>query len=180
MKKTFVVSVSGISGGGKTTVSEELSKKLPNATALYFDEYDFDKQPDHLGEWIDGGSGSDAWDLSPLQKGIERILASSDYDFLILDYPFGKKDYPIKPYIDLAVWIDTPLDIALARRIIRDFGNATAEEILNELSGYVARYRKYFIQSPEDRKAYDFVVDGALSVNEICEKIMCKIREVYQ
>lgn len=39
----------------------------------------------------------------------------------VLDYPFGYGNRLVGQYINLAIYFDVPLDVALARRIIRDY-----------------------------------------------------------
>ncbi len=38
-KKTKIITIAAVSGGGKTTVTEKLTEKLTNSKALYFDSY---------------------------------------------------------------------------------------------------------------------------------------------
>lgn len=40
-KKTKIITIAAVSGGGKTTVTENLTQKLTNSKALYFDSYHF-------------------------------------------------------------------------------------------------------------------------------------------
>lgn len=42
----FVIAIAGVSGGGKTTITERLIQELHNSKALYFDDYDFDGPED--------------------------------------------------------------------------------------------------------------------------------------
>ena len=63
------------------------------------------------------------WDLSPLKADIEKIINSDRYDYLLLDYPFAYQNKMIKDYLDCCIFIDTPLDIALARKVLRDMKN---------------------------------------------------------
>jgi uridine kinase len=177
MKTTFVISISGISGGGKTTITTELCKQLDNSIALYFDNYEYSKQPEDIGEWVESGSKPDDWDLTLLENDIERVLQSSEYDYLILDYPFGKKEYQIKKYIDTAIYIDTPLDVSLARRIIRDYKSATTDDIINELTCYLEHSRKYFIQPEDEMQSFNMIIDGALPINKIIDKIVIALGE---
>ncbi|MPM78095.1 Uridine kinase [bioreactor metagenome] len=167
-----VVSVSGISGAGKTTISKALCKQLEHAVALYFDDYEFRRQPDDIGEWIENGSDADAWDFSLLEADIEQIMQLKQYDYLILDYPFGKSEYSIKKYIDFAVYIDTPLDICLARRMIRDYRFASTSDIMSALSSYLNKSRKYYILSESGIKAFDLVIDGMLTTDAMTAKII--------
>lgn len=53
-------------------------------------------------------------------QDIIKIQESGEYEYLILDYPFAYCNEQMMKYIDMAIFIDTPLDIALARRILRD------------------------------------------------------------
>lgn len=36
-----VISIASVSGGGKTTIINELGKKLDNSAVIYFDDYSF-------------------------------------------------------------------------------------------------------------------------------------------
>jgi SAM-dependent methyltransferase len=109
------------------------------------------------------------------------------YDYIILDYPFGYLNERVGKYIDLTVFVDTPLDVALARRIIRDytsrsqtsdFGLADVEEVSlaaldKELRFYLARSRPTYARMPEMHKPVsDLVVDGTKSPSEIANEII--------
>lgn len=57
MKKSpVVIAISAVSGGGKTTTINELSKKLPSSRTIYFDDYEFKECPTDFFEWIQNGS----------------------------------------------------------------------------------------------------------------------------
>ena len=114
-----------------------------------------------------------------MENDIYAAMQSEDYDFIVIDYPFGKNsEYNIGKIIDIAVFIDTPLDIALARRIVRDFKNNTTDSIINELITYPS-IRKYFIYDEKSRQQYDFFVDGCRSINEIVMEIKNKIESIF-
>lgn len=51
----------------------------------------------------------------------------------------------MRSFIDLAVFIDTPLNIALAGRTKRDFATSSVENILTEMDNYVSRGRNGYI-----------------------------------
>lgn len=42
-------------------------------------------------------------------------------DCILLDYPFAYIHSEMREDIDFTIFIDTPLDIAIGRRILRDF-----------------------------------------------------------
>jgi uridine kinase len=66
------------------------------------------------------------------------------------------------------VFIDTPLDIAMARRIIRDFKEGSTEDILLDLDNYIARGRQgYLVMLNTTKPNSDLVVDGTLPKSEV-------------
>lgn len=70
--------------------------------------------------------------------------------------------------IDFAVFIDTPLDIAMARRVIRDFKNSPVENILLDMNSYILQGRQGYLEMLNTIKPnYDIIVDGTLSISEI-------------
>jgi len=182
--KPFIFSVNAIAGGGKTTTTRELQKQLPNAKALFFDDrdYDVDSGITDIGKWIADGADVNLWDLERFANDIEELRNT---DFIVLDYPFGYRHNLIGKYLNYSVYIDTPLDITLARRIVRDYDRKTLicnwndEDNKNNLFDDMANYqnwRKDFIFGIETSKAdADFIVDGSLPLDKIVEIICAKV-----
>ncbi|MDR2996175.1 MAG: hypothetical protein LBV11_20615, partial [Bacillus cereus] len=131
--KTKVISIAAVSGGGKTTITERLTHELKNSKALYFDSYTFDNGPADICKWIDDGANYDEWVLTPLIHDIEQLIQNKSLDYIIVDYPFAYLNSEMRKFIDVTIFIDTPLDIAMARRILRDFKEGTIDEIHNDL-----------------------------------------------
>lgn len=141
--------------------------------SLHFDDYTFQGEVDDFHQWVLDGADYNVWNLYLLEQDIIKIKNSNKWDYLILDYPFGYCHNMIKKYIDLAVFIDTPLDIALARRILRDMKDATADEIRNDLQMYMKFSRIAFLQMHKDiLPSSDLVVDGAKCTKEIVAEIV--------
>ncbi|MCL2512734.1 MAG: hypothetical protein FWF08_02430, partial [Oscillospiraceae bacterium] len=109
MKKPFVISISGISGGGKTTAADALKAKLANTEIICFDDIPGDLLNRDYCEWSESGADCNEWNLSPITEKIKKLLLEP-LNFIILDYPFGKTHRDAGTYIDLAVWIDIPPD----------------------------------------------------------------------
>ncbi len=167
---SFVISIAAVSGGGKTTIAKHLHDTLKQSKVFYFDDYDFNG-PDDIIAWVDRGANYDEWDLTPLLNDIEKLLDMSP-NYIILDYPFAYNNHRLGKYIDLSVFIDTPLDIAMARRVYRDFSNSDPKDILNDMDFYIAKGRKGYIEMLKSIKpTSDLIVDGALSISEIVEKV---------
>jgi uridine kinase len=166
IKFPMVIAIAAVSGGGKTTIASCLKEKLPNSKTIYFDDYEFDG-PEDIIDWIDNGCNPNDWDLSPLMRDIKK-LHTEHPDYIILDFPFAYLHSKTSNLIDFAVFIDTPLDIAMARRITRDFKNGSAENILLDLDNYVARGRQGYLSMLNTTKPHsDLVVDGTLSKSEV-------------
>ena len=178
--KPFIVAINAVSGGGKTTITRELQKHLPNSKALYFDDrnYDSDSGIEDTCEWVEAGADVNLWDLSRLADDIE-ILKKENPDFIFLDYPFGYRHSLIAPYLSYSVFIDTPLDIAMARRILREYEEKIIidiKDVLDDMKNYLERGRTAYLSGLDSgRENADFVVDGSLSVDDIIECILKKL-----
>ena len=171
-----IISVAAVTAGGKTTVVNELKKRLHNSQSLHFDDYTFEGEVENFSQWVLDGADYNVWNLTPLENDILKIKFSGVCNYLILDYPFAHCHDTIKPYIDAAFFIDTPLDIALARRILRDMGNSAADEIRNDLEMYLKYARIAFVQMRKDiLPSSDYVIDGTLSIEEIVNAIAAKV-----
>ena len=187
-----IVGITGISGAGKTFVSRALAKKLNRATVVFWDEYDDLKQnptiaPSDYVEWYRRGGNYEEWKTDSLEATLKhlkngksilcpvtrKVLEPSPY--IIFDTGLGYYHRQTGQYIDYLVFLDTPLDICLCRRVIRDFskegGSTSGKEILEDLSFYLEQSRPLFQLPYQDRK-YDFAIDGMKSVDEIVSTIM--------
>ena len=70
-------------------------------------------------------------------------------------------------YIDCAIFVDTPLDIAMARRILRDMGNASGEEIRHDMQMYIRYARVAYLQMLKAvLPSSDYVLDGTKELEE--------------
>ncbi|MDR1328326.1 MAG: adenylyl-sulfate kinase [Oscillospiraceae bacterium] len=188
MKKPFVISISGISGSGKTTVAEALKNQLTNADIIYFDSFPGDLLGVDYCEWSESGADCNDWKLAPIVEEVERYI-SKPLDYIILDYPFGKAHRDVRGYLDFSVWIDTPLDVSLARRILRDFTRRSetrrklnrnpAEEASSYLDFYLVRHRATYLRHIETIKPFtDLTADGTKPPEEIADKIIARIAEI--
>ena len=188
MKKPFVISIAAQSGGGKTTIVTALKDRLANSAVIYWDDYGDEVDPDCD---INDVQDFNEWNTKPIATDIERLLNES-YEYIILDYPFGYMNDCVAKHINLTVFIDTPLDVALARRIIRDYTSrstesefgladvdeASLEALDKELRWYLTRSRMTYARFSEAHKPVsDLVVDGMKSPKEIVKAIIEFIAE---
>jgi uridine kinase len=172
--KVYTVSISSPSGGGKTTIINLLKNKLENSIVLSFDDYDFTNDPGD-NQFNNGLIQYDynKWELIPLIKDIEKVLLENKRKYLFLDYPFSYCNDRIKQYINYSVYIDTPLDIAMARRIIRDFNEN--RDIKKEMELYL-QYGRIGYTDMENyvKPTCDLIVNG----NQKSEKIAEIIKDI--
>ena len=88
MKKPFVISISGISCSGKTTVANALKEQIANTEVVCFDNIPGDLLGRDYCEWSESGADCNEWKLTPIIDQIGR-LCSEPLDYIVLDYPFG-------------------------------------------------------------------------------------------
>ncbi|SHH79489.1 hypothetical protein [Virgibacillus chiguensis] len=78
MDKTYVVSISGVSGSGKTTITKQLEAEYDNAIALYFDDYHFANAPTDFASWVKRGANYNEWKLDPFVHDVKRYYETAN------------------------------------------------------------------------------------------------------
>lgn len=167
-----VIAIAAVTAGGKTTIVKELEKVLPKAKALYFDDYTFEGEVEDFYNWTMQGADYNVWNLQPLIEDVLCIQQGGEYEYLLLDYPFAYCHKTFSQYIDCAIFIDTPLDIAMARRVLRDMQGASGEEIRTDIELYLKYARVAYVQMLKDvLPSSDYVIDGAKELEEKVEEM---------
>ena len=172
-----IIAIGAVTAGGKTTLVNAIKDKLTRTASLHFDDYSFDGEVNDFYKWVSDGANYNVWDLSPLKADIEKIINSDRYDYLLLDYPFAYQNKMIKDYLDCCIFIDTPLDIALARKGLRDMKESSADDIRYEMDVYLKYARIAYVQMLQDiLPISDYVIDGTkelkIIINEAMEIIL--------
>lgn len=106
-------------------------------------------------------------------------MIEAKLQFILLDYPFGYRYNLIALYINYAVFIDTPLDIAMARRVARDYKGAQGGKILADMHYYLSRGRQAYISSIDAGKAEaDLVIGGDEPVQSIVNELVSRLSAI--
>ena len=63
--------------------------------------------------------------------------------FIILEMPLGREHKSAAPYIDLLIWIDTPPDIALARKLKEFTGHFFTQQREVDSRGFISWLHQY-------------------------------------
>jgi uridine kinase len=187
MSMRYVIGVAGAAGAGKTTLVQALVAIMQDAAALHIDNYQqITRQPvDKLMQWMERGADFDEFSIPALPADLEKLkrgqpirdpitgaeIAARKY--IVLETHFGRAHRATGRYIDLLIWIDTPLDIALARNV-KDFLLPVLQEppaqapreravwVYNYIDNYLKNVRK-LVTMQQDKVATDadIVVDGS-------------------
>ncbi|RKU35221.1 hypothetical protein C6496_18210 [Candidatus Poribacteria bacterium] len=185
MKKPFVISVSSISGGGKTALSIALHKSLPNSSLFHFDDFeDSNIYPSDFYDWSQRGGDVEEFNCPGMQTAVNAAIRQGKFRWIILDFPFGRWHSCFRDVIDFAVFIDTPLDVAMARRILRDCttnSDDSPEETLNrlwtDLSNYLDRARYPYLDTCKYKVDSDLVLDGWRSLDDLKNDVITVLNQ---
>jgi uridine kinase len=176
-----VVAVAAPVGGGKSTLVRGLAERLPAASAIFLDHYErFTQLPvEEMQRWLRDGANPDtlaipglAEDLAALKRGqsVADPLTGNTITpgrYLLLETQFGRRHAATGRHIDFLVWIDTPLDIALARKLQQLAAEIDGRDtaFLPWLRGYLESYQDLVseslrVQRDTVRAQADLIVDG--------------------
>lgn len=126
-----VVAIAGVAGAGKSSVVRELVRMLPEADAIHVDDYQrITREPlGKLEAWVDGGADFDEFEIPVLGEHLARLKRGEPVTdpirmralepgrFVIFETHFGRAHRDTGQHIDVLVWLDVALDIALARNL---------------------------------------------------------------
>ena len=71
-----IIAIAAVSAGGKTTIVNQIKRKLLNVKSLHFDDYLFEGEVDDFYTWAMKGADYNVW--NPLIKDILEIKKNSN------------------------------------------------------------------------------------------------------
>lgn len=183
---SYVIAIAGPVGSGKSSLAAALVRQLGDAAMVRFDHYEdiTRKTPGELVQWMQDGADIDRFTFPDLVRDLEKLKRGETVEdpvsheiveprkYIVFEMPFGKAHAATAPFVDRLLWIDIPLDIALARKLREHAGaflNETPpdrhQERLIWLYGYVDSYLAFvhdilLVQHDKVRPGADLVLDG--------------------
>lgn len=195
-KSAFTIAVSGPSGSGKSTLTKQLRDKLVDAISLHFDDYaSTNKYPDDFVEWLEKGADPKLVqnpnfnrDLYELVQGRSIKLPGNQMvkseKYIIVEEPFGRGREGMAELIDFVVCIDIPLEVALARRILRGIQHTecSPSETLKNFEEYLSQYlivvrNLYQAINSNVMADCDLIVSGLEPMDVITDKIIIELEK---
>ena len=188
---TFIIAISGPSGAGKSTLVRNLINRFGNATSLGIDNYPDDDYPPAV-EWIERGANPDEFktpqffaDVRSLKEGNSITHPHTEEEvkppaYLIIEEPFGKSRSALGPLIDFHVEVDIPLEVSLARRLLRIIGDPSQDEKQDETYAFIKQHLEWYLNRGRDfymavqknaRKDIDLTIDGTLPADSIAQLV---------
>jgi len=190
----FTVAIAGASGAGKSLLSNKISEMLEDSVEIHYDDY----RPDYANL---------TRDLETLRRGQPIKYPKNGRTikpgkFIVVEEPTGRIRPSMSENIDFLVYIDLPLDISLARVLLRAIYESDDEEIRNFyktigpqfekkykepicrlmhivvwlLEMYIKEHRQQYLEMRETLKQdADLIVDGMQSVEVLAKEAVEEI-----
>jgi uridine kinase len=198
-----IIAVSAIAGGGKSTVVRKLVELLGDAVAIHFDDYTTpETYPSDFNAWSKSGydfneinSPQLAQHLQALKRG-EAVTSPANgmtiapTKYILFEGPLGRANQETGQYIDFLVFIDTPLEVGLARMILRasarqEVAQMTQDNLIEQIDSITELAESYLMwtrnaylaQLEQVKPASDLIVDGTQSIEAIATAIIDALNE---
>jgi shikimate kinase len=192
--RPFVLALSGIPGAGKTTLTQAFRQRFGQIQVIYYDHFQTITQMTHaqVNDWFARGADPNEFDLARLVSELSRqtqpVESAERRPLLLFETPFGRLHRTTGAFIDFLVWVDTPLDVALARATLaflniaqRDRSPAAAGEFIKWQTQYMKNYPvirpMYVAQREAISTSADLILDGAKPPDESVALIVAAIAE---
>lgn len=187
-----IIGISGVASAGKTTLCKALGKIL-NSIVILWDDYEkISKEPLDYKKWFDSCQDYNEWQyeslvnvLKTLKQGNSIFCPLTNIElnptkYIIFEAPLGRKHRPTGTLIDSLLYLEIEPDIALARRLLRQYTDRkNPEEIINELENYLKFERAQYLFSHNAKQDADFTINGKFSLELQLRKVMIWLEKSF-
>ena len=196
-----IIAIAGPPGCGKSTLARAVAMHL-DASIIDYDHYQtVTHHPvESIIEWLDNSRDYNVLtipglsdDLSHLKNGLSVTPPGQPFsvkprDVILFETPFGYCHTESAQHIDLMLWIDIPLDVALARNIhafTEHFTHANNASTMPDHIHWLQEYLDNYTNSVHDlltkqikkvRPHADFWIDGQNNVVTVCQQALTIIQ----
>ncbi len=188
----FVITISGVSGAGKSSTVRAVADLLGNASCFYFDDYgELAQQPEDGLQWIAEGADLTAFVLPEFGRDVRRLKQGETVvtptgrhidpaPFLVLEEPFGSGRADMQGLVDFSVCIEVPMEVALARRLLDvvERWEGEAEGRFRWIGGYLHSYlfegmrEVYAAINQRVKESSNLVLDGTQPVEANAQRVL--------
>ena len=193
---TWVIAICGTMGSGKSTLAEHAASALPDCSVIFEDDHNrmTERSLVDIESWFSRGGPVDEFDLSDVIAQLTKLCPDrlrsvvpnhvSAHRIVLLETHFGRLHSGLRPWIDFQVWINTPADIAVARKVMQLSQQMTQQNppvpdsdglrwIEKFCSGYLTTTRKLFnLQRQQVGALSDVTIDGEGSPWDVCGRFL--------
>lgn len=194
--QAYVIAVAGTSGAGKSTLVRAVTRRLGDAVSVSFDDYEQTSvYPPDWTAWLAAGGDPNrvatpglAADLRALRSGQPVLhpcsrLPVGPAAYVVLDEPFGRARTEMRQLVDFVACLDVPLEIALARRVLRTLERVRDETRLREELRQIAEsyltpgaHELYLAATVLATADADLILDGTRDPEALAERVVQAIR----
>ena len=197
-----IIAIAGPPGCGKSTLARALAMHL-DASIIDYDHYQTitEQSVETIIQWLDNGIDYNVLnipglseDLSRLKRGYTVTPPNQTFfikprNFILFETPFGYCHADSAQHIDLMLWIDIPLDIALARNIrafTEHFQRSDNPSAASDNIHWMQEYLDNYTASVHDlltkqiakvRPHADYTLEGNNNVVTICQQALTAIQD---
>jgi hypothetical protein len=167
-----------------------ISAQLHHAPLLHYDDHESwtRRGAADMQAWIERGARLDEIPLAGFAEKLAELRAGGG-PWVVVDAPLGRAHPATAAAIDFLIFIDTPLDVALAR-VVRNQAAMAAKatepaaprDFAIWLEAYLGNYARFMRRSYEVQRSMvmpqaDLLLDGTLAPDRLTELAMIAIRK---